>query len=159
MVIVLPLNSAIRQLRSWSPLRTWYSVAISVPLFVAAVILSGTTGLTANVFVQLMVWLPVTFTKSDGFIVLPPLRGWACRGAESLLPLVTAVGCCRRRSRPTVKEVASLRDAGQLPTEQLPTEQLPTGYSFALSVTSCCCRSLKNNRLQQAFNMTSLGVA
>ncbi len=103
--MVFPLNSAIRQLRSWSPLRTWYSVAILVPLFVAASVLFGTIGLTVNVFVQLMVWLPVTFTKSDGFIVLPPLRGWACRGAGSLLPEAAL-----RLHR--VNEMASLQDAG-----------------------------------------------
>ena len=40
MVMVLPLNVAILQLRSWSPLRTWYSVAMTFQDALAAVVLT-----------------------------------------------------------------------------------------------------------------------
>ena len=64
MVMVLPLNVAILQLRSWSPLRIWYSVAMTFQDALAAVVLFGTTGLTWNVLVQLMVWSQLRATNT-----------------------------------------------------------------------------------------------
>lgn len=64
MVMVLPLNVAILQLRSWSPLRTWCSVAMTFQLALAAVVLFGTIGLTWNVLVQLMVWSQLRATNT-----------------------------------------------------------------------------------------------
>ena len=61
---MLPLISAILPLRSMSQVRTWYSVAMAVPLSVAIVVLFGTTGLIMKVLVQLMVWSQLNATNT-----------------------------------------------------------------------------------------------